>query len=67
MLNILLVIKALCGAPHDAAPVCAVRWATMPSGEETVLIGNYNKTDYVICRIINTADSECLYFSKDQQ
>lgn len=59
MLKVLIVLQALCSAPHAEAQVCKVRWATMPSGVESVLITGYHEDHVVLCRIIDTAAAYC--------
>lgn len=59
MLKLLIVLHALCGAPNAEAPVCKVRWATMPNGVQSVSITGHHGDDVVICRLINTSDADC--------
>ncbi len=66
MLKVIMILQALCSGPLGNSPVCEVKWATMPSGGQSVAITGFYKEQVVICRIIDTATADCTAYRVDE-
>ena len=67
MLKVIMILQALCGGPHGKSPVCEVKWATTPSGGQSVAITGFYKEQVVICRIIDTATADCTAYRVEDE